>query len=246
MNEKIEEARLALKGAKRVVFIGGAGVSTASGISDFRSPLGLYNVQSKYGVPYEVMLSHTYYKRHKETFYDFYWSTMVSVEAKPNKAHFALANYEKNGHRISILTQNIDGLHQEAGSERVYELHGSTKRYFCEGCMKRFSLDEALKLLDDDKIPHCSSCGGDLKPDVVLYEEPLDEMVLRQAIEEVYFADVLIVGGTSLKVYPVAGLPQYFRGKTKIMINKEPTLFDEEYDYVFHEDIGEALEELLK
>lgn len=240
MDKKILEAKEIIKKASRVVFLGGAGVSTGSGIPDFRSPQGLYNVHSKYGVPYEVMLSHTYFMNHLENFYDFYWSCMVKPDAKPNAAHKALADYEKSGHNIVILTQNIDGLHQEAGSKRVYELHGSTKRYACLDCGKRYTLDE----IAHHGVPHCS-CGGVLKPDVVLYEEPLDEMMLEEAVNELRYADVLIVGGTSLNVYPAAGLVDYFMGKTRIIINKEETGRDHEFDYVFHEDIGETLSELL-
>lgn len=241
MNSQILQAKEAIKKAHRIVFLGGAGVSTDSGIPDFRSPQGIYNVQSKYGVPYEVMLSRTYFENHTETFYDFYWSTMVAKTAKPNPAHFALANYEKSGHKIVILTQNIDGLHQDAGSKAVYELHGSTRRYFCTGCGKRYSLAE----IETKGVPHCKECGGILKPDVVLYEEPLDEEMLMQAVNELRFADVLIVGGTSLNVYPAAGLINYFMGGTKIIINKEETPRDFEFDYVFHEDIGQILTELL-
>ena len=241
MEMNLERAKTAIKAAHRIVFLGGAGVSTASGIPDFRSPQGIYNVHSKYGVPYEVMLSHSYFIEHTDTFYDFYWSSMVNKSAKPNAAHYALANYEKAGHTIVILTQNIDGLHADAGSKRVFELHGSTRRYFCTGCQKFYSLDE----LEPHGVPRCKECGAILKPDVVLYEEPLDETMLQEAVDELRYADVLIVGGTSLNVYPAAGLINYFGGSTRIIINKEPTGVDDTFDYVFHDDIGKILTELL-
>jgi NAD-dependent deacetylase len=230
-----------IKPDSRIVFLGGAGVSTDSGIPDFRSPQGIYNVQSKYGVPYETMLSHSYFVNHTDKFYDFYWSTMVNKAAKPNKAHLALADYENRTHHLEILTQNIDGLHQLAGSKAVYELHGSTLRYYCQDCGKFYPLS-ALK---SEGIPHCE-CGGILKPDVVLYEEPLDETLLEHAVNAMRFSDILIVGGTSLNVYPAAGLIQYFGGSTSIIINKEATQADGFFNYVIHDDIGKVLEVLLK
>jgi NAD-dependent deacetylase len=238
---KIAEIKSKLKKDDRIVFLGGAGVSTASGIPDFRSPQGLYNVKSKYGAPYEVMLSHSYFEAHTETFYDFYWSTMVNAKAKPNKAHLVLADYERRGGHIEILTQNIDGLHTVAGSKHVYELHGTVQRYHCVDCYKEYSLSE----LTPSGVPVCKECGGTLKPDVVLYEEPLDEAVLGEAVNAMRFSDVMIVGGTSLNVYPVAYLPHYFGGRLSLIINREPTALDGSFDYVLHEDIGDALEALL-
>jgi NAD-dependent deacetylase len=240
MDKSLESAKLAIQKANRIVFLGGAGVSTDSGIPDFRSPSGIYHVQSKYGVPYETMLSHEYFEEHPETFYEFYWESMVKKGAKPNGAHYALANYEKAGHPIVILTQNIDGLHQDAGSKRVFELHGSTRRYFCPECGKTYTLDQ----LEPHGVPHCS-CGAILKPDVVLYGEPLDQDMLMSAVDDLRYSDVLIVGGTSLNVYPAAGLIDYFMGGTKIIINKEATPRDGEFDYVFHDDIAKILQELL-
>ena len=240
MPSDIETIRSKIKYAKSVVFLGGAGVSTASGISDFRSPAGIYNIKSKYGVPYEIMLSHTFFVEHTETFYDFYWSTMVNFAAKPNSAHRALADFEKSGHRLTILTQNIDGLHQAAGSQHVLELHGSVWRYICQSCGRRYSLEQ----LDPHGIPHCS-CGGILKPDVVLYEEPLNEDVLQNAVSALRMANVLIIGGTSLNVYPAAGLVDYYAGSAKIIINKETTPYDRSCDFVFHDDVGKILAEIL-
>ena len=213
MDTKLEEIKKLIKESKRIVFLGGAGVSTASGIPDFRSPAGLYKIHSEYGVSYETMLSHTYFEYHTETFYDFYWKTMVAKNAKPNKAHIALANYEKAGHHIAIITQNIDGLHQEAGSKRVYEVHGSTKRYYCTDCGRHFSIEDIPNI----GIPHCPECGGVIKP----------------------------VGGTSLNVYPAAGMIDYFNGGHTLLINKEPTPRDSFFEYVIHDDIGKVLEELL-
>ena len=241
MNIDLSKIKEEIKKADRIVFLGGAGVSTASGIPDFRSPTGLYNIQNKYGVSYEEMLSHTYFYEHMDLFYDFYWDTMVAKNALPNKAHKALAKYENSGKFISILTQNVDGLHQDAGSKKVYELHGSTRRYYCEDCMKFHKLDDIIP----NGIPHCSKCGGILKPDVVLYEEPLTQAVIESAIIEMKLANVLIVGGTSLNVYPAAGLIYDFGGSTSILINKEPTPLDSRFDYVIRGDIGEVLEELL-
>lgn len=241
MDSRVAEIRKVIAEYPRIVFLGGAGVSTASGIPDFRSPQGLYNVQNKYGVSYETMLSRSYFESHTKEFYEFYFGTMVNEKAKPNAAHLALAAYEKRTNKIAILTQNIDGLHQKAGSRKVYELHGSTLRYRCLECGHEYSLDEIPHV----GIPHCPKCGGLIKPDVVLYEESLDEMVLRGAVDELSFSDVLIVGGTSLNVYPAAGLIDYFGGRLKILINKEATPRDKEFDYVFHEDIGTTLTEIL-
>lgn len=239
--DQIAKIKSWIKKDTRIVFLGGAGISTSSGIPDFRSPKGLYKIQNKYGLPAEKMLSHSYFFEHTDTFYDFYWNFMVFPSAKPNKAHIALANYVRNGGNITILTQNIDGLHQEAGSKKVFELHGSTKRYFCLDCGKAYSLDDVK---EKKGIPHCS-CGGILKPDVVLYEEPLNETVLYQAVSSLHYSDLLIVGGTSLNVYPAAGLIYEFWGKHKILINKEETSLDSFFDEAIHEDIGDCLDTIL-
>ena len=239
--ETIAAIKQVVKEANYVVFLGGAGVSTASGIPDFRSPQGLYKVKSKYGVPYEEMLSHEYFYAHPDKFYDFYWESMVNKEAKPNKAHEALAKFERNGHHVVVITQNIDGLHQDAGSKTVLEAHGSTKRYFCPSCGRKYALSD----IEPKGVPHCS-CGSIIKPDVVLYGEPLDQEVLEMAIASTIHSSLLIIGGTSLNVYPIASLPSYFIGGKKIIINKEPTSFDKECDYVIHEDIGEVLTKILE
>ena len=238
-----KELQKLVKDARHIVFLGGAWVSTDSGISDFRSPQGLYNVKSKYGRPYEEMLSHHYFEEDPATFYDFYWSTMVAPNAKPNKAHFALAKFEeKFPNKITVVTQNIDGLHQKAGSKRVLEVHGSTDRYTCLRCGEHYHLDQ----IPMHGVPHCEKCGGMLKPDVVLYEEPLDEDILLSAVNATRFADLMIVAGTSMRVYPIAALPDYFGRDGKIiMINAEATPFDEQCDYVIHEDVGDVLEKIL-
>ncbi len=241
-NEVLQEIRSIIKKANRVTFLGGAGVSTDSGILDFRSPKGLYNIQSKYGVPYETMLSHDYFFYNTEDFYSFYWESMVDDKARPNKAHFALAEFEKTHPNFSIITQNIDGLHQKAGSKRVYEVHGSTASYTCLGCGKHYGVDE----LEHHGIPHCPSCGKLLKPDVVLYGEGLPEEAIEASLRSIQMSDVLIIGGTSMRVYPVAAFPDYMIRGTKIIINAEATPYDHQCDYVIHENIGETLEAILK
>lgn len=239
--EELLQMRNCIKEARRVVFLGGAGVSTGSGISDFRSPQGLYNVQSKYGHPYETMLSLSFFESDPETFYDFYWSTMVFPDAQPNAAHLALADFEKRyPNKLTIITQNIDGLHQKAGSKRVLEIHGSTASYSCCSCGKRYSLGQ----IKHHGVPKCS-CGGIIKPDVVLYEEPLPGDVFLNAINATKLANVLIVAGTSLRVQPAAMLPDYFNGGESILINAEPTPLDDRFDYLIREDVGEALAAML-
>lgn len=235
------ELRETIHNASRVVFLGGAGVSVASGIPDFRSPNGLYNRKRADGLRYEELLSSDYFFSHTKGFYEFYWQDMVDPSAKPNKAHYALAEFEKH-HKLSILTQNIDGLHQLAGSKTVYELHGSVQRYRCLRCGEHFTLED----IPHQGVPICPKCGGTIKPEVVLYGEglPMDEFY--QGIDDVQKADVMIVGGTSLRVYPFAAIPREFAGKLSILINNETTPLDEDFDVVIHEDIGETLEALLK
>lgn len=232
-----------IKKAPRIAFLGGAGVSTASGIPDFRSPEGLYRIKSEYGVSYEEMLSASYFFSHTEDFYSFYWDKMVYPSAKPNLAHISLAKIGKKK-RLPIITQNIDGLHQKAGSSPVYELHGTTASYHCLECGKKLTLGQ----IPHHGVPHCPDCGGLVKPDVTLYGEMLDEDALLSAGNEIAYCSFLIIGGTSMKVYPAAGLPDYMLSGKKLIINLEPTSYDERCDYVLHEDLGKALsriEELL-
>lgn len=217
-----------------IVFFGGAGVSTESGIPDFRSVDGLYNQSYKY--PPEVIISHSFYKRNPEEFYRFYKDRMIFTEAKPNKAHEYLAHLERMGKLKAVVTQNIDSLHTVAGSTEVFELHGSIMRNYCEKCGRFFPLDYVIK---SDGVPKCE-CGGVVKPDVVLYEEPLDDKVVSGAIDAIRKADMLIIGGTSLVVYPAAGLINYFKGKYLVLVNKSATDADCRADLVIHEPIGEV------
>lgn len=240
MNKKLEQFKTLIANAKNIVFFGGAGVSTESGIPDFRSKTGLYNLKSKYGVPYEVILSHSYYESHTETFFKFYKEFMINKSAKPNYAHKYLADLEKTKN-VTIITQNIDGLHQIAGSKNVIELHGSIHRNFCEKCAKLYNLDEFLKLSD---VPHCPICDGIVKPDVVLYEEPLNELTLTKAMIALQEADLLIVAGTSLKVYPAAGLINYFYGKNIVVINKEKLIINREIKLQINDSIAKVFEEI--
>ena len=216
--EAAQELAERVRCAKRVVFFGGAGVSTASGIPDFRSEDGLYHQKFKY--PPEEMLSHEFYLTHTEEFFDFYRTRMIALGAKPNQAHYKLAELEREGKLTAVVTQNIDGLHQAAGSKRVYELHGSVHRNVCQRCGHVYS---AEWIMGTTGVPHCEECGGRIKPDVVLYGESLDEKTLIGAAEDIQSCDMLIVGGTSLVVYPAAGLVQYFQGDDLVIVNKQPT-----------------------
>ena len=222
-----------------IVFFGGAGVSTESGIPDFRSVDGLYNQQ--YDYPPETILSHSFYMSKPEEFFRFYRNKMLFPDAQPSTTHIKLAELEKRGKLKGIVTQNIDGLHQKAGSIKVIELHGSVLRNYCERCHKFYGLETMLDS-QNGIIPVCS-CGGRIKPDVVLYEEGLDEATLDGAIQAIHAADLLIVGGTSLAVYPAAGLLRYFRGSDLVVINKQPTPADSMASLVLNLPIGEALRE---
>ena len=229
-----------LQNCHAMVFFGGAGVSTESGIPDFRSVDGLYHQKFRY--PPEEMLSHTFFERHTAEFYDFYRQKLIVHGAKPNAAHRRLAELEREGKCAAVVTQNIDGLHQAAGSKNVFELHGSTLRNYCTRCGKFYPvsfIEEAGKT--GDGIPRCTDCGGVVKPDVVLYEEGLDEATLEGAVNAIRAADVLIVGGTSLAVYPAAGLLRYFKGDTLVVINKQPTPADGMANLLLHMPIGQAL-----
>ena len=236
--ESILKLREMLRTSENIVFFGGAGVSTESGIPDFRSEQGIYRTVTRYGCPPEQILSHTFFRSHTDIFYDFYRCTMIYPEAKPNKAHKALARLEEEGRLKAVVTQNIDGLHQAAGSRRVYELHGSIHRNYCMKCGKFFPLDH---ILQTQGIPKCDVCGGIIKPDVVLYEESLDERTMIGSISAIQKADVLIIGGTSLNVYPAAGFIQYYRGDKLVLINKSETPYDGRADVLIHDSIGEVL-----
>lgn len=230
-----------IKSSNNVVFFGGAGVSTESGIPDFRSVDGLYN--QKYDYPPETILSHTFYRRKTSEFYRFYRDKMICKNANPNVIHKALAKLEAEGKVRAVITQNIDGLHQMAGSREVLELHGSVHRNYCENCGKFF---DAQYILDSKDVPVCdeSSCGGGVKPDVVLYEEGLDDETIRKSIEYIKNADVLIVGGTSLAVYPAAGLIDYYRGDKLILINKSATPRDSVADYIYQGSLSDIFSKL--
>ena len=225
--------------SKRIVFFGGAGVSTESGIPDFRSVDGLYN--QKYDWPPETILSHTFFMKKPEAFFRFYRDKMLPLDAKPNKAHLKLAEWEKAGKLLAVVTQNIDGLHQAAGSKKVYELHGSVHRNYCMKCGK-FYPPEYIRD-SRDEVPVCS-CGGRIKPDVVLYEEGLDNDVISGAVNAIANADMLIIAGTSLTVYPAAGLVRYFHGNRLVLINRDVTPMDSQCDLVIHDKVGEVLSSL--
>lgn len=221
--------------SRSIVFFGGAGVSTESGIPDFRSVDGLYNQQ--YDYPPEEILSHTFFNRNPEEFFRFYRDKMLCLDAKPNAAHRKLAELEQAGKLKSVVTQNIDGLHQAAGSQRVWELHGSVLRNYCMRCARPFT---AQHILNSRGVPRCT-CGGSIKPDVVLYEESLDDRTIRGALEDIEHADLLIIGGTSLAVYPAASLVTYYRGSRLVLINKSPTPYDSHADLVIAAPIGAVL-----
>ncbi|MBQ3761126.1 MAG: NAD-dependent protein deacylase [Clostridia bacterium] len=224
--------------SKRIVFFGGAGVSTESGIPDFRSVDGLYN--QTYAYPPETILSRTFFELHPKEFFRFYRDKMLALDAKPNKAHLKLAEMEKKGVLSAVVTQNIDGLHQKAGSRNVFELHGSVHRNYCMDCGKFYPPEY---ILNSSGIPRCE-CGGVIKPDVVLYEEGLDNATVNGALREISSADTMIVAGTSLSVYPAAGFLDYFRGKELVLINRDPTPADHKATLVIHDKVGKVLSEL--
>ena len=234
----LEQLQNVIDNSKRIVFFGGAGVSTESGIPDFRSVDGLYN--QKYDYPPEQILSHTFFMHNTEEFYRFYRDKMLCLDKKPNKAHLKLAKLEKAGKLSAVVTQNIDGLHQAAGSKKVYELHGSVLRNYCMKCGK-FYPAEYIK--NSNGIPKCE-CGGVIKPDVVLYEEGLDDSTVTEALRAIQTADTLIIAGTSLTVYPAAGFISYFKGDNIVLINRDETPFDGKADLVFHDKVGELLDKI--
>ncbi len=225
--------------SENIVFFGGAGVSTESGIPDFRSVDGLYN--QKYDYPPEEILSHTFFCNHTDYFYNFYRDKLICTDAEPNPAHLKLAELEKAGKLSAVVTQNIDGLHQKAGSKTVFELHGSTLRNYCTKCGKFFDVDY---IADSKGVPKCDKCGGLVKPDVVLYEEGLDNNTVNGAVNAISNADCLIVAGTSLTVYPAAGFIRYFRGKYFVLINRDETAADSSANLVIHDSVGKVLSEI--
>jgi len=243
MNDKIEQLSKIIRDSNNIVFFGGAGVSTSSQIPDFRSSSGLYSKKLNRNFTPEQAVSHTFFVRYPEEFFDFYKKNLVYPNAKPNNCHIALAKLENMGKLKAIVTQNIDSLHQMAGSKVVYELHGSVHRNYCIRCHAFYDAEYVLK---SEGIPHCEKCGGVIKPDVVLYEEGLDEQVINGAINAISKADTLIIGGTSLVVYPAAGLIDYFRGKNIILINKSSTSADNKADLVINDDIATVMRDALK
>ncbi len=238
MDDQIRKLKELVDSSDNIVFFGGAGVSTESGIPDFRSVDGLYHQQYRY--PPETILSHSFYTAHKTEFYDFYRAKMLAPDAQPNAAHRKLAQWEAQGKLKAVITQNIDGLHQKAGSREVLELHGSVLRNYCERCGKFYGLDA---ILHSTGVPKCT-CGGDIKPDVVLYEEGLDEHVMQKALDYISRADMLIIGGTSLVVYPAAGLVRYYRGNKLVVINKGVIEADLGADLVINGPIGQVLSQV--
>lgn len=243
-----EDLKNMIQSSRSIVFFGGAGVSTESGVPDFRSENGLYRARQTYGRSPEEMLSYSFFRSHMETFFDYYKNNLIYRDAKPNQAHLALAELEGQGKLSAVVTQNIDGLHQLAGSRTVYELHGSVLRNHCMDCGAFYHLDYIMDPKNcshsqgkESQIPRCSKCGGVVKPQVVLYEEALDQDVLENAVAAISQADTLIVGGTSLAVYPAAGLINYFRGNHLVLINKSETPYDRKADLVIHEPIGKVL-----
>lgn len=243
MQEEIKELAQILKDSENIVFFGGAGVSTESNIPDFRSSNGLWNERLKINFTPEQLVSHTFYMKYPDDFFAFYKDKLVYPDAKPNKAHLALARLEQMGKLKAVVTQNIDGLHQSAGSKIVYELHGSVLRNYCEKCHAFY--DEKY-ILASSGVPTCEKCGARVKPDVVLYEEGLDQSIINASVNAIAHADTLIIGGTSLVVYPAAGLIQYFTGRKLVLINKSETNADRNADLVIHDSIGEVLSQALE
>lgn len=239
MEEKLEKLKDIINKSNYIVFFGGAGVSTESGVPDFRSVDGLYNQKYKY--PPETILSHSFFMKKPKDFYDFYREKMLIHGVLPNDAHKALAKLEKMDKLKAVITQNIDGLHQAAGSRNVYELHGSVHRNYCMQCGKFYDFEY---IYNSEEIPRCS-CGGMIKPDVVLYEEGLDETTVNEAVRHICNADTLIIGGTSLAVYPAAGLLRYFRGNNLVLINKSSTPMDSKADLVINDSIGEVFAKVV-
>lgn len=236
-----------IKESSRIVFFGGAGVSTESGVKDYRSEDGLYNTVKEYGVSPETILSHSFFFEHTETFYDFYRKYFIGGHAEPNKAHYALAKLEKAGKLTCVVTQNIDGLHQAAGSKKVYELHGTVSKYGCVKCNAVYSIAEVFGNGKNGKgVPMCEKCGGVIKPFVTLYEEALDWDVADKAVEAIEASDMLIIGGTSLSVYPAGSYVRFYRGNRLVLINRERTHYDGNANVISRDRIGEVLDAAVK
>lgn len=241
--EAIQQFKQWIEESENIVFFGGAGISTESGIPDFRSVDGLY--QQNYQFPPEEILSHSFYVRRPEEFFRFYKDKMLYLDAKPNIGHEMLAKLEEIGKLKAVITQNIDGLHQKAGSKHVYELHGSVLRNYCTRCGKFYSVNQLVEQLEEREIPSCD-CGGRIKPDVVLYEESLNQKTMEDAMREIQKADMLIIGGTSLAVYPAAGLIQYYRGDKLVLINKTATPLDNKAQLCIQDSFGKVISEAVK
>lgn len=233
-----------IRKSKRILFFGGAGVSTESGMKDYRSEDGIYNTVREYAVSPETILSHSFFLRQPEIFYDFYYKYFLNTDARPNRAHYALAKLEEMGKLQAIVTQNVDGLHQKAGSKNVIELHGTILRHFCIDCGAPASLDEVRAC--GGSVARCKKCGGILRPDIVLYEEPLDEEVIDAATDAIASADMLIIGGTSLAVYPAASFVQYFKGENVVLLNKSETDYDNRAALIFRDSIGEVFDRVMQ
>ncbi len=244
MKDRCEALARLLRQSKRVVFFGGAGVSTESGIKDYRSKDGLYNTVKEYGVPPETILSRSFFLKKPEIFYDFYYKYFLSETPAPNPAHYALAQLEQMSKLTAVITQNIDGLHQAAGSRNVLELHGTIATYHCIRCREPYPVEEVASL--HGGVPHCPHCGGLIHPDVVLYEEGLDGDTVEAAVEALVEADLLIIGGTSLAVYPAASFLRYFGGDHIVLINRDETPYDDRAELVFRESIGQVLKTTMK
>jgi len=238
----IQKLQSLISQSSNIVFFGGAGVSTESNIPDFRSEDGIFQTKKKYGYSPEYILSHDFFVEHTEEFYDYYKNQLIYKDAKPNQAHLALAQLEEQGKLKAVITQNIDGLRQQAGSREVLELHGSVHRNYCIDCKKTYGLQY---IIDSRRVPKCSECNGLVRPDVVLYNEVLDEEVLNKAVNYIYNADMLIIGGTSLAVYPAAGLIEYYRGNKLVLINKSSTPYDSRADLIIHDSIGKVFSEVM-
>ncbi len=242
MDEKLRRLKEWIDGSDNIVFFGGAGVSTESGIPDFRSENGIFQAVNEYGVRPEVILSHTFFERNPEVFFKYYKKTLLYPEAKPNDCHKALAKLEEMGKLKAVITQNIDDLHQKAGSKNVLELHGTLYQNYCLKCGKKFELEYVTA---EEGVTRCDACGGIVRPDVVLYEENLNGHTLERSVDFISKADVLIVGGTSLNVYPAAGLLNYYRGNKLVLINKSTTPYDNKASLVIAENIGEVFRRII-